>query len=128
MRQLRCRNCNQIKEPKDFYSKSEKFNKKGELRKYYDLSKCRSCRVETAIYTKRDIEYDKAYLYKEAYDFMKYISRVRGYIESVDIYKMIDHHINTFGYNEKRLDDSIEELYNDLYKVYKQYDYNKLSK
>jgi hypothetical protein len=116
-----CRTCNKVKEPKDFHYKSQRYNKKGELITYYNLKKCKSCILETAIYKKKSLNYDNAFLYKEAYDFMKYISRVRGYIDPIDIYRLIDHHINTFGYNEKRDDDSFEEIYMDLYKVYKKY-------
>lgn len=120
MKKLLCRTCNNTRTSEDFTFKSQRYNKKGELVTYYNLNKYKICNKEEKQY-KRNVDYNKGFLYKEAYDFMKYISRVRGYIDIIDVYKLIDHHINTFGYNEKILDDSLEELYMDLYKVYKKY-------
>lgn len=58
----------------------------------------------------------------EAKDFIKRVIFMKGYIDSVEAFKLVDHHINTFGYVERLILDTELELrtmFIELLEVYK---------
>lgn len=58
----------------------------------------------------------------EAKDFIKRVIFMKGYIDSVEAFQLVDHHINTFGYVERLIIDTELELttmFIELLEVYK---------
>ena len=124
---LMCKNCNTLK-PLHYFNRQVKTNKI-----YYKNKKCKLCqtgkepklhknvllgeiRAPKQLKIKNDI-----ILSLEAKEFIKRVIYMRGYVDQVEAFKLVDHHISTFGYNERLILDTEKELtlmFQELLQVY----------
>jgi hypothetical protein len=125
---LVCRNCNTLK-PLYYFNKQMKDDKI-----YYRNNKCKVCktgrepklnkttlegeiRAPKQLKIKSDIR-----LSLEAKEFVRRVIYMRGYIDSVEAYKLAHYHIETFDYVERLIINTELELttmFRELLEVYK---------
>jgi hypothetical protein len=125
---LVCRNCNTLK-PLYYFSRLRKDDKI-----YYRNNKCKLCitgrepklnktvlegeiRAPKQLKIKSDIR-----LSLEAKEFVRRVIYMRGYIDSVEAFKLVHHHIETFGFVERLIINTELELttmFRELLEVYK---------
>lgn len=135
--------CECCKEKKDliwFQRFKHKYN--GEMVISYRNSKCKSC-----IFPDRDVKPNlkerKIDIFKrtktkkhinlsnECKVFLERLVMMKGYIDSVEAFKLAHHHINTFGYIERviiNIEDELILMFNELMEVYNKCDNNKNKK
>jgi hypothetical protein len=125
---LMCKNCNTLK-PLYYFGRQKKDDKT-----YYKDNKCKVCLTgrEPKLYKttlEGEIRAPKQLKIKsdmrlspEAKDFVKRVIYMKGYIDSVEAFKLVHYHIETFGYNERLILDTELELtimFKELLEVYK---------
>jgi hypothetical protein len=125
---LMCKNCNTLK-PLYYFNKQKKDDKT-----YYKDNKCKVCKTgrEPKLYKttlEGEIRAPKQLKIKsdirlspEAKEFVRRVIYMRGYIDSVEAFKLVHHHISTFGHNERLILDTELELtimFKELLEVYK---------
>lgn len=124
---LMCRNCNTLK-PLYYFNRQKKDNKI-----YYKNNKCKLCvtgkepkpyktTLEDKIRTPKTFTIKKSMtLSPEAKKFIKRVIMMRGYIDSVEAYKLAHYHIETFDYVERLITNTELELttmFKELLEVY----------
>jgi hypothetical protein len=113
---LVCKTCNELK-PLYYFNRQMKNDKT-----YYKNKKCKVCvtgkepklyktslegkiREYKTLKIKNDIR-----LSLEAKEFIKRVIFMKGYIDNLEMFKLVDHHINTFGHNERLITNPELEL------------------
>lgn len=134
---LTCKTCKEIRELK--YFGRQKYRQPNGISTFvYKVSKCKICKSPKgenmkphSYVEKGEIKKPKllkakmnAILSPECRKFIKRLIMMRGYIDSVEAFQLVDHHLNTFGYNERLITDTEQELiimFQELLEIYYKY-------
>lgn len=120
---ITCKTC-KVRRELGYFGRQKYTNADGSITWSYKVKKCKCCTsprgelVRPHSYTTKSILRapkkvkleSSVMLSKECKKFLQRLIYMRGYIDQIEAFQLVDHHINTFGYVERLIINTEEEL------------------